>query len=223
MKKFYLLSLLTLLLISCQVTVPLSADYWTKPSKVGVLVNVNPAAKFREGSQGLLDMALTSGDKYQPVLAHIHKNMNPQQDMISMYSEILKSKGKEVIVIAESFDAKKATKFNKPENAGEKKYYDYDFRELKSKYGIDELLLVDVYYGIMVSYYSMFETGRSAHSAFNTKLINLNDNSLLLSNYNPQITPIKGKWDVPPVYDNVTNNMKTTLENSYAVEKTVVK
>ena len=39
------------------------------------MVNVNPAAKFRQGSQGLLDLALTSGDKYQPVLANIDKTM----------------------------------------------------------------------------------------------------------------------------------------------------
>ena len=86
MKKLFLLSLLALFFISCQVQVPLSADYWTKTSKVGIMVNVNPAAKFRQGSQGLLDLALTSGDKYQPVLANIDKTMNPQQDLINMYT-----------------------------------------------------------------------------------------------------------------------------------------
>ena len=110
MKKLFLLSLLALFFISCQVQVPLSADYWTKTSKVGIMVNVNPAAKFRQGSQGLLDLALTSGDKYQPVLANIDKTMNPQQDLINMYTEILKSKGKEVILIDEKFDAKTAPK-----------------------------------------------------------------------------------------------------------------
>lgn len=64
MKKLFLLSLLALFFISCQIQVPLSADYWTNTSKVGIMVNVNPAAKFRQGSQGLLDLALTSGDKY---------------------------------------------------------------------------------------------------------------------------------------------------------------
>ena len=119
MKKLFLLSLLALFFISCQIQVPLSADYWTNTSKVGIMVNVNPAAKFRQGSQGLLDLALTSGDKYQPVLANIDKTMNPQQDLINMYTEILKSKGKEVILIDEKFDAKTAPKFDKLELNGE--------------------------------------------------------------------------------------------------------
>ena len=164
MKKLFLLSLLALFFISCQVQVPLSADYWTKTSKVGIMVNVNPAAKFRQGSQGLLDLALTSGDKYQPVLANIDKTMNPQQDLINMYTEILKSKGKEVILIDEKFDAKTAPKFDKSNADKSKKYSNYDFRALKSKYGVDEVLFVNVNYGMMISYYSMIETGRAAYT-----------------------------------------------------------
>lgn len=46
----------------------MNAEYFSKPSKIGLFVNVNEPQKFREGSQGLLDLAVTSGDKYQPLL-----------------------------------------------------------------------------------------------------------------------------------------------------------
>ena len=223
MKKLFLLSLLSLFFISCQIQVPLSADYWTNTSKVGIMVNVNPAAKFRQGSQGLLDLALTSGDKYQPVLANIDKTMNPQQDLINMYTEILKSKGKEVVLIDEKFDAKTAPKFDKSNADKSKKYSNYDFRALKSKYGVDEVLFVNVNYGMMISYYSMIETGRAAYTYFDTRLVNLTDNSLYLANDNVQMTPIKGKWDVPPAYENVMTNMKATIDKAMTIEKTVVK
>ena len=66
-----------------------------------------------------------------------------------MYTEILKSKGKEVVLIDEKFDAKTAPKFDKSNADKSKKYSNYDFRALKSKYGVDEVLFVNVNYGIM--------------------------------------------------------------------------
>ena len=51
--------------------------------------------------------------------------MNPQQDLINMYTEILKSKGKEVVLIDEKFDAKTAPKFDKSNADKSKKYSNY--------------------------------------------------------------------------------------------------
>ena len=38
-----------------------------------------------------------------------------------------------------------------------------------------------------------------------------------------KMTPIKGKWDVPPAYENVMTNMKSTIDKAMTIEKTVVK
>lgn len=223
MKKLLLFGLLTVLLTSCVSNIPLSADYWNKQTKVGIWVNVNPASKFREGSQGLLDLALTSGDKYQPVLAYVEKNQNPKQNLIDIYTEALKAKGKDVVLITDSFDYKTAAKFDKSGQDQNKKFAKYDLRALKAKYGIDEVLFTEVNYGLMISYYSMIETGRSGYSSINSKIVNLTDNSLIMDNYNTQITPLKGKWDVPPAYENVSTNVKTTLDKAYEAEKALLK
>ena len=169
-----------------------------------------------------MKLGINTGYKYKPVLDDVHQNMNPKQQLIDLYKNILSSKGKEVVLITENFDHKTATKFKKPENAGEKKFANYDFRTLKNKYGVDEVLFVDVNYGIMVSYYSMIETGRSAYIFTRSEIVNLNDNALLLGNTNIQSNVIKGKWNTPP-YENVKNNIKIIIDKTIAAEQNIIK
>lgn len=38
--------------------------------------------------------------------------IHPKEELIAMYSEILQSKGKEIVIIDEKFDPKTATKFS---------------------------------------------------------------------------------------------------------------
>jgi len=218
MKKLLLLFSFLLLVTSCVPKVALSADYWQKPTKVGILINANSPAKFKEGSQGLLDMAVTSGDKYKEALDLMGQNIHPKEELTGIYSEIFKAKGKEVVIIDEKFDHKTAKKFA-GEKAEGKKYSNYDFSDLKTKYGVDELLFVNVNYGFMISYYGMIETGKMAHAAVDTKIIDLNDQHLILANQNFKNEVLK-KWK-DNNYENSLQGVRTALDKVETEEKAV--
>ncbi len=218
MKKLILFFSFLLLITSCVPKVALSADYWQKPTKVGILINSNPPTKFKEGSQGLLDMAVTSGDKYKEALDLIGQNIHPKDELTIIYSDIFKSKGKEVIIIDEKFDSKTAKKFSGTKAEG-KKYSSYDFSDLKAKYGVDELLFVNVNYGFMISYYGMIETGKMAHAALDTKIIDLNDQHFILANYNFKNEILK-KWK-DNNYENSIKGVRTALDKAESEEKAI--
>lgn len=218
MKKLFLVFAALTLLTSCLPKVALAPEYWSQPSKVGILINSGAPAKYKEGSQGLLDMAVTSGDKYQEGLNVIGERIKPKEELISLYSEILKSKGKEVVIIDETFDPKTAPKFEGPKTEG-KKYSRYDFSSFKNKYNVDELLVTDVNYGFMISYYGMIETGKMAHVLLNTSLINLTDQSLVLSDMNMKNEALK-KWK-DNNYENSVQGVRKALDKAKEEEKNV--
>lgn len=224
MKKINFLGLVALLfiLVSCVSNVPMNSEYFQKPSKVGIFVNVNDPQKFREGSQGLLDLAVTSGDKYQPLLDLVKKEINFKNELINIYTETLKARGKEVVVIDEKFDPKTAEKY-KGDKEESKKYFNYDMRYLKEKYGVDDVVFVNVNWGVMISYYSMVETGRTGYASISNRVINLKDNSLYFSNDNSQVDVIKGKWNTPPNYDNAKGRIQEAVNKAIEVEKNIFK
>lgn len=224
MKKINFLGLIAIffILISCQVQVPMSAEYFSKPSRIALFVNVTEPQKYREGSQGLLDMAVTSGDKYQPLLDLAKTNLDPKQDLINIYSELLRAKGKEVVIITDSFDPKTAEKYKGDKIEG-KKYSNYDFRYLKAKYNIDEVNFVNVGWGVMISYYSMIETGRAGYTYIDNRIVNLSDNTLYFANDNVKTAIIKGKWNTPPNYENAISKISEALNSAKETEKELYK
>lgn len=218
MKKLVLLFSMLLLVTSCVPKVALTLDYWQKPTKVGILINENPPAKFKEGSQGLLDMAVTSGDKYKEALDIIGQQIHPKEELTAIYSDIFKAKGKDIVIIDEKFDPKTAKKFSGTKAEG-KKYSNYDFSDLKAKYGVDELLFVNVNYGFMISYYGMIETGKMGHAAIDTKIIDLADQHLILANYNFKNENLK-KWK-DNNYENSVKGVRTALDKAETDEKLI--
>jgi len=220
MKKLNYLMLLSVLwmTVSCAVKVPMNEDYLQKPGKVGIFVNVTEPQKYREGSQGLLDLAVTSGDKYQPLLDYVKGQINPKQDLITLYVQAMRDRGQEVVVIDEGFDAKNASKF-KGEKAEGKKYSTYDLGYLKNKYNVDNVIFVNMNWGIMVSYYSMIETGRAAFAYIDTKVVNLDDQSLYYSNPEAQSIVIKGKWNTPPAYENAAGKIREAVDKTIEAER----
>ena len=218
MKKLVLLFSMLLLVTSCVPKVALTSDYWQKPTKVGILINENPPAKFKEGSQGLLDMAVTSGDKYKEALDIIGQQIHPKEELTAIYSDIFKAKGKDIVIIDEKFDPKTAKKFSGTKAEG-KKYSNYDFSDLKAKFGVVELLFVNINYGFMISYYGMIETGKMGHAAIDTKIIDLADQHLILANYNFKNENLK-KWK-DNNYENSVKGVRIALDKAETDEKLI--
>ena len=66
-----------------------------------------------------------------------------------MYTDLLSLKGKEIIVLDETFDPKTTPKMKGSDKTDDsKKYSNYDFRYFKEIYVIDEVLFVNLNWGI---------------------------------------------------------------------------
>ena len=216
--KFTSLFFLILLFASCASRLPLNQSFYNT-KKVGVIIQVDSIGIAKTGSQGLLDMALTPGNKYKGPLHAVAMKLNPEALLAEEISSLLKAKNKDFIIIPFNVINQNLVKFEAPE-ASDKKYYKNDLRAIKTKYNVDELLYVRAKYGLLISYYSMVETGRQGHTELAANIINLDDNSLLLQDKISSVTPLKGKWNEEPEYENLTNSIKEAIALSIVTLKT---
>ncbi|MBC7866487.1 MAG: hypothetical protein H7X88_03035, partial [Gloeobacteraceae cyanobacterium ES-bin-316] len=105
-----------------------------------------------------------------------------------------------------------------PESS-EKKYYKRDLMGIKAQYNVDEVLYVKAKYGVLVSYYSMVETGRQGYMNLTTHVVDLTDNSLLLQDNFNTVANIQGKWNEEPEYNNLTNAIQDAIYKSVVILK----
>ncbi|MXV37904.1 hypothetical protein GO491_04315 [Flavobacteriaceae bacterium Ap0902] len=108
--------------------------------------------------------------------------------------------------------------FKKPKASQANDFYKYDARKLR-KYGIDELLIVHVQYGLMVNYYGMIETGKYGNCLITTQIVNLDDNTIIYENRTHKPVLIQGKWKTPPTYNNLKNAIDESIELTLEEEK----
>ena len=207
-----------LLMAGCATTVPLNQKFYNT-KKVGVIVLVDSIGIAKEGAQGLLDMAMTPGDKYRAPLNTIAPKVNPKSLLLNEISSILQSKNKAFVVLPDNVVDQNLAKFEAPESS-DLKYYKRDFRAIKAKHNVDEVLYVRVKYGILVSYYSMVEIGREGYTMLNANIIDLDDNSLLSQYTIRAKAPLKGKWNEAPEYTNLKNAIQLAINKSAESLKT---
>ncbi|HUX59125.1 MAG TPA: hypothetical protein VMV77_19295 [Bacteroidales bacterium] len=75
----YFLILLVLFFSGCAVKKSiLSPDFYSSESKLGLILITNDIGTTRSGNQGLLDMALTQGNKYTNPLHRVEPEINPE-------------------------------------------------------------------------------------------------------------------------------------------------
>jgi hypothetical protein len=218
LKLFTLFTLISITLLGCIATVvPIDKSFYSNQKKTGIIYSIDSIGVFREGAQGILDIAITPGNKYSKALLEVDKHINPMERIKEFYSDLLTSKGKTFTEINFNIKNKNLPKFDKPSST-KKKYYKYDFRDLKKK-GIDEVIIVQVKYGIVVSYYAMIETGRAGYSNISTSIVDLHDNSLLYKNSNVSKHEITGKWKLPPYYKKLKKTIQMAITESIEKEK----
>ncbi|MFL0102041.1 hypothetical protein [Tenacibaculum maritimum] len=217
LKTFGLLIILTTIM-SCAVKMPLPSNYYSNQKKVGVIYLIDSIGVYKQGAQGLLDMALTAGKRFKEPLSIVDKKINPNNDIKDLYRQLFKTKGKPLNEIDFKYSIEKLTKFEKP-SSSKKKYHKYDLRFLKNK-GIEELLIVDVQYGLLVSYYGMIETGKMGNCRIDSEIIDLSDNSIVFKDFTNSVEKIKGKWKTPPEYENLANSISGAITKTIGLEKT---
>ncbi len=205
---FGILFLLTV--TSCVTTIPLNKEFYNT-KKVGVIVQVDSIGMAKAGSQGLLDMAFTPGNRFREPLKKIEPKLNLNETLKTEITGILKLNNKAFEFIDKVY-YQSLDKFEKPNS--DKKYSKKDFRGLKDKNKVDEILFIKVRYGLLVSYYGVIETGKQGYVNIGTEIIDLADNSLLLQENIQSVTNIKGNWKKGEDFGNLKTSIQEAINNS---------
>lgn len=212
---FGLLFLLTV--TSCVTTIPLNQQFYNT-KKVGVILQVDSIGMAKAGGQGLLDMALTSGNRFTEPLKKVEPKFNLNETLKSEITSILNSKNKQFQFINEKIDYQNLNKFEKPNS--DKKYSKIDYRNLKNSSDIDEILFIKVKYGILVSYYGMIELDKQGYVNIGTEIVDLNDNSLLQQENFQTVAKMNGNWKKGEDFENLKNSIQDAINGSITTLKT---
>ncbi|MBP6385903.1 MAG: hypothetical protein KA327_04725 [Pseudarcicella sp.] len=173
----------------------------------------------RTGSQGLLDVAITPGNKFIEPLHNIKSKLDYEGILKNEISNIMKSKNKDFTFIDEKVDLASYGEFETTNS--DKKYAKTDFFPLRlARKDLNELLVVKVKYGILVSYYGFIEIGKEGYVNIATEVIDLNDNSLLQKNQHQLNSPIHGNWKEGDAdFDNLKVSIQESIDKSITILK----
>ncbi|TDD94214.1 hypothetical protein [Flavobacterium cellulosilyticum] len=212
--------LFVLTVTSCVTTMPLNQQFYSNNKKVGVILEVDSIGMAKAGSQGLLDMAFTPGNRFKEPLQKIEPKLNLNETLKTEITAILKSKNKQFQFITDKIDYQNLSKFEKPNS--DKKYSKKDFRNIKKSNNVDEIIFLKVRYGLLVSYYGVIEIGKQGYVNIGTEFIDLNDNSLLQQDNIQTVTNINGNWKKEEDYENLKTSIQEAINKSVISLKTKI-
>ncbi|NJM80793.1 MAG: hypothetical protein HC854_16465 [Flavobacterium sp.] len=215
--KYIILLLSGIIVTSCATVVPLNKEFYNT-KKVGVILQIDSIRMAKSGSQGLLDMALTPGNRFTEPLKKVEPKLNINEIIKNEITYILNKRNKQFEYLTEKIDFKSLNNFEKPNS--KKKYSKKDYRHLKKTNDVDEILLVNVNYGILVSYYGVIETGKNGYVNIRSQIIDLSDNSLLQNDNVMTTSKIIGNWKEGEDYSNLKNSNEEAITNSTILLKT---
>ena len=215
-RTWAVLTLLTCLtLTGCaniQPPVPLDQQFWNaKEPTIGVAITTVPTPVLAlTGNQGLLEYAINRGvnsklsdnvEKWQV------RDLNTLPDVIVAK---LEAKGYKVKRINEPVNLESYKKISFREG-----YTVRDLTPLKATYGVDRLLLVNVFTtGATRSYYSVVPTSvPMAQVSGQGMVVDLADNKLLWFKPFAVVQAAQGEWD-EPTYSNLSNAFYQAMDTS---------
>jgi hypothetical protein len=204
-------------LTSCVTALPINKQFYNS-KKVGVILQVDSIGMAKAGSQGLLDMAFTPGNRFKEPLQEVEPKLNLNEILTAEITSILNSKSKQFKFITENIDYQKLDKFDKPNS--DKKYSKKDFRNLKTVNNVDEIMYIKVKYGLLVSYYGVIETGKQGYVNIATEIVDLTDNGLLQQQNIQTVASIKGNWKKGEDFGNLKSAIQEAIDNSVSTLKT---
>lgn len=208
--KFFSFILILSTLFNCATKVPLAESFYNDKT-VGVYVVSDSINRFKSGSQGLLDMAISSGAKYKEPLQYIGSQIDAKSLFVSAAQSTLSEKSKSYIIIDDKIDFEGFSKFEKPDSKDKTKYSSKNLTALKNKYNVDQLMIVHIKYGLTIGYYSMVETGKGGSAYISVEVIDLNTNELLYKDNITTFENFTGQWKNPPYYPELKENIEKAL------------
>jgi len=208
---------LVLLMSSCVSLIPLKQEFYNN-KKVGIILQVDSIGMAKAGGQGLLDMALTPGNRFTEPLKKVEPKFNVKETLKAEITSILKEKNKDFVFIEQRLDYKNMIQFNKPNS--DKKYSKKDFRNLKAAHNVDEIMYINVKYGLLVSYYGLIELEKDGYVNVVTETVDLSDNSLLQQDNFQTVAKMDGNWKKGEDYENLRNAIQGAINNSATAIRT---
>lgn len=208
--KLIFVFLVTISFTSCVTTLPINQQFYS-PKKVGVIIQIDSASMAKDGAQGLLDMALTPGNKFKEPLQKLKNAFEIKELITKSITEKFNSKNKQHEFFYEKINVESKPKFSDDVSGSNKKYHKHDLRNYKEKYKVDEIFLVTIKHGVHVSYYGVIELDKKGYTNISCEIIDLTDNSYMLKENINSLEKIIGKWNEG---DNLKNAINVTLINA---------
>jgi hypothetical protein len=198
---------------SCITTIPISQEFY-KGTKVGILIQMDDSPKvIKATTSGTTEIITDTNNKYYVGVSNIKSNFTFKESLIKEISSTLNSKNKRFEIISENFNDASLSKFEAPNL--EIEYPELDFRFMKEKYNVDEILFIKVHnYGLLLVYSGVLLATKKGHTIIDTQIIDLKDNSLLQQKRFETNTKIKGDWRGDGDYKNLQTAIQKTIDNS---------
>ena len=196
------------------------SSLFNKSKKTGIIIInegisayiVSPGLNFGMLTpKGLNSYETNERKRYKEALEVVENRLNVKNLFLQTYKSIYEKKGIDIIKIKGKLTLEYLDSFKKPRRS-KKKYSKYDFRFIKEKYNIDQLIVADVKYGLLLN-------NNNGICEIITRVIDLGDNSLLHIDSSLGNIDVEGKWKTPPEYESLYNAIRKAIENAILLEK----
>lgn len=190
-------------------------SYWShKPESLGiVIVKMPKPGTLKMGNQGLLDLAINSA-MADSLTKHVNSlSLDDFREAGQVIATHFSKHGVPTKLIPEELDLATVPKVQKPADGFAK----LNFASLKAKYGVDQLIVLQVNAaGTIRSYYGFIPTSApQGYFSCNGLLVDLNDNKLLWTAAALQQVPVEDPWDqAPESYPHITSAFYRALETA---------
>ncbi len=191
---------------------PISQEFY-KGTKVGVIIQMNDdPSVIKATTAGTTEIITNPNNKFYVGLSKIKSNFGFKESLKKEISNTLTSKNKTFEIISDNFTDASLTKFEAPNEVA---YPKLDFRFMKEKYNVDEILFIKVHnYGLLLVYSGVLLATKKGHTLIDTQIIDLKNNALLQQKRFETNTGIKGDWTSGGDYKNLQIAIQTTIDKS---------
>ncbi|WP_339882755.1 hypothetical protein [Polaribacter vadi] len=177
-------------------------DFYSDNKKVGIIILNEPANIHREHKGGLVDIGSTNRERFIEALKIIKNRVDLKSQIENFYSEYFNSKNKKTEFLKMNFDISKNEQIHK---------------SLKGK-GINQVIIVKVEYGLLLSYYNLLEIAKNGYCQINSEILDLDNNSVIYKNTSKSIKKTKGNWKKSE-YQELTKSISLAIESAIKSEK----
>lgn len=198
-----------------QQPVHLDQSYWShKPASLGVVIVKMPKpGTLKMGAQGLLDIGI-NGMMADSLTKHLNgMSMDDFREAGQVIANHFSKHGVPAKFIPEELDIATLAKVKNPENG----FARLDYSALKAKYGVEQLVVLQVNAaGTIRNYYGFIPTSApQGYFSCNGSLVDLSNNKLLWTAGAVQQVPIEDPWDqASESYPHVTTAFYRALETA---------